>query len=376
MFFSKESFIHFKLLQDPSYFILFSFSKSVFEILTRTRFHQTQSNQRPVIPPTVIMLPQLVQNISKPLVKRENAVDKSLARRTRKKRRVLSRTGNDEEAFKMLEAEAKILNYPSGFNTNPRIFLEHILKIKCPGKVMKKVKSQDWLEVLKDTTHLQNKANSHVIGMNVMKALQSDDVDSLKWFLDKGFSVNYHNKFGETLIHHACRMQAVKCINELLERKVIVGVSSISGRNPLHNAIWFKEEISLSILRLLCGICPVLLVCEDWLGHTPLDNVSPLQWPVLCDFLNLSIDHYIKELQKCMVDENQQQKVTSGTSTATSESPKRASVISAKIDGSEEKNNNSDSDGSSKNGAKEGGGDSSSSETKKRRRRSERRRGA
>lgn len=267
------------------------------------------------------MLPQLVQNISKPLVKRDETVDKSLARRTRKKRRVLSRTGNDEEAFKMLEAEAKILAYPTGFNTNPRVFLEHILRIKCPGMQMKKVKSQDWLEVLKDTSHLQNTSNSHVIGTNVMKALQSDDVDSLKWFLDKGFSVNYHNKFGETLIHHACRMQAVKCINELLERKVIVGVSSTSGRNPLHNAIWFKEEISLSILRLLCGICPVLLICEDWLGHTPLDNVSPLQWPVLCDFLNLSIDHYIDELKKCMVDDDKRGTSSSSSTVSGSGSP-------------------------------------------------------
>ena len=173
-------------------------------------------------------------------------------------------------------------------------------------------------------------------------------------------------------------MQAVKCINELLERKVIVGVSSISGRNPLHNAIWFKEEISLSILRLLCGICPVLLVCEDWLGHTPLDNVSPLQWPVLCDFLNLSIDHYIKELEKCMVEEGDQQKVTSTSSTASSDSPKRASVLSAVINESDEKsddkNNNSDSDGSSvsKDGDKEGGG-GDSSETKNRRRSKRRR---
>lgn len=258
------------------------------------------SIRRSMVPPTVIMLPELVANKSKRLVQNENTVDKSLVRRTRKKRRVLSRTGNDAEAFKMLEAEAKILMYPTGFNTNPRIFLEHILKIKCPGKNLKRVKSTESLRILKDTSHLKNKANSNVIGTNVMKALQADDVDSFKWFLDKGFSVNYHNKFGETLLHHACRMQAVKCINELMERKVIVNVSSVSGRNALHQAVWFKEEISLGILRLLCGTCPILLVCEDWLGHTPLDNVSPLQWPVVCDFLNLSIDHYMEELEKCM----------------------------------------------------------------------------
>eukprot|EP00940_MAST-03C_sp_MAST-3C-sp2_P001562 g1562.t1 len=225
-----------------------------------------------------------------------NRRNKEYVKKTRKKRRILSKGGDDRQAFKLMRAEAAILRLNSGFNTHPRKFFEHILKVKYGAEYVP-VKAIDTFKVLRDTSALDaDPNNSSEIARNVYKAISLDDVEYLRWYLDQGFSVNYHNEFGDTLLHYACKSLAVRCIHELIERKATVGVSTVNGRTPLHMALWHHEEISLPVIRLICQSEPCMLISTDWLDACPMDNVCPVQWPVLCDFFNLSIDHYFDAL--------------------------------------------------------------------------------
>ena len=162
-------------------------------------------------------------------------------------------------------------------------------------------KAKEKFRVLTDTAALDDDPNnSKSIATNVFKAIYLDDDASLQWYLDQGFSVNYHNKFGETVVHYACKCSAVRCLHELIERKAFVGVSSINGRTPLHMALWHHREISLPIIRLICDQEPSMLLSLDWLKALPTDNICPTQWPVVCDFFNLSVDHYFEKLKTSM----------------------------------------------------------------------------
>ena len=226
-----------------------------------------------------------------------NRRKKLLVKRTRKKRRILSKGGDDYQAFKLMRAEAAILRLQTGFNTHPRVFFSHILKVKY-GMDVDYIKAVDAFRVLRDVTALNSDPNNSIdIAKNVYKAIRLDDSESLAWYLDQGFSTNYHNKFGDTILHFACKSLAVQCVHELIERKALVNVSNVSGRTPLHMAMWHHPEISLPVIRLICRKEPRMLVCLDWLNSSPLDNVCSKQWPVVCDFFNLSIDHYFEDIK-------------------------------------------------------------------------------
>eukprot|EP00939_MAST-03C_sp_MAST-3C-sp1_P000428 g428.t1 len=160
------------------------------------------------------------------------------------------------------------------------------------------IKAVDTYRIMKDQSALDGDPNNALdIAKNVYKAIRLDDVESLAWYLDQGFSTNYHNKFGDTILHFACKSLAVKCVHELIERKAFVDVTNVSGRTPLHMAMWHHAELSLPVIRLICRKEPSMLVCHDWLKSSPLDNVCPVQWPIICDFFNLSIDHYFESIQ-------------------------------------------------------------------------------
>lgn len=215
--------------------------------------------------------------------------------RIRKKRRVLSKSSDSlQKAMILMASEVKILSMPNGFNEHPMEFLRKIMRIKYHGNIQT-YQAVKKLEILKENKTPTPKIVAQAA--EVYKCIVDDDVVSFVRFLNDGFDVNYHNKFGETVLHYACKQQAIACIHELIERGVKVGVCCVSGRTPLHVALWYHREVSLDLVRLLCSSEPTLLLAADYLDCTPLDAVTPTQWPVMCDFLNLSVDHYYEDLK-------------------------------------------------------------------------------
>lgn len=204
----------------------------------------------------------------------------------------MSKSGDDDEALKMLAQEGEILKIKSGFNTNPNDFLKHIFDIKRPKYRHLKWKSVEIMDII--VSVYKKESFSQKNAKSVFQCLRDDNIEEFRKFLENGFDINFSNAFGETLFHHACRSHALNCINELIERGVNYLISTNLGKTPLHSALCFRGEVPLEVIRILCGLEPRWLLCVDEQGCTPLDYVCGTMWPVMCDHLNLCFDIYLE----------------------------------------------------------------------------------
>jgi len=213
----------------------------------------------------------------------------------RKKRRRLPKNDyTNFETRRMQSAEQTILNLPKGFNSDPFTFMTNVVLIKYKSAI-KTFKAIDRFHVYRDTR--SQLSQDKKAAARVYKCLERDDADSLIVWLNQGFDVNFHNRHGETVLHFACKNNAVGCVHELIQRKAKVGVSCTLGKTPLHMALAFHKEISMELVRLLCNYEPTMLLATDEHNDTPLDIVNPVQWPAICDFINLYVDHYHSSLR-------------------------------------------------------------------------------
>jgi ankyrin repeat protein len=105
------------------------------------------------------------------------------------------------------------------------------------------------------------------------------------------------NRFGESILHAACRRGAVRTLEFLLEEgKVDVRVICDYGRTPLHDACW-TTSANLQVVRLLLEQCPDLLHITDRRNSTPLDYIHKDNWAEWGVFLKNNADLVVpKEL--------------------------------------------------------------------------------
>ena len=116
-------------------------------------------------------------------------------------------------------------------------------------------------------------------------AIRKNDVDTLKQLAAAGKNLQCGNRFGETLIHLACRRSHPDVVAVLVkEAGVSIKVRDDMGRTPMHDACW-RPTIDLELLDLLIGSCPELLMLSDKRGHTPLDYARREHWEVLIPYL-------------------------------------------------------------------------------------------
>jgi hypothetical protein len=116
-------------------------------------------------------------------------------------------------------------------------------------------------------------------------AIRKNDVDTLKQLAAAGKNLQCGNRFGETLIHLACRRSHPDVVAVLVkEVGVSIKVRDDMGRTPMHDACW-RPTVDLELLDLLIGSCPELLMLSDKRGHTPLDYARREHWEVLIPYL-------------------------------------------------------------------------------------------
>eukprot|EP00581_Thalassiosira_minuscula_P010351 CAMPEP_0183702836 /NCGR_PEP_ID=MMETSP0737-20130205/807_1 /TAXON_ID=385413 /ORGANISM="Thalassiosira miniscula, Strain CCMP1093" /LENGTH=769 /DNA_ID=CAMNT_0025929513 /DNA_START=219 /DNA_END=2525 /DNA_ORIENTATION=- len=112
----------------------------------------------------------------------------------------------------------------------------------------------------------------------IVNAIRTNDVASLKELSSKGTNLQCGNRFGETLIHLACRRSSKELVSFLVnEEGLSLHVRDDFGRTPLHDACW-RTEPDLEILDLLLDKAPELLMLSDKRGHTPLDYSRREHW--------------------------------------------------------------------------------------------------
>ena len=163
---------------------------------------------------------------------------------------------------------------------NPQKKLETILEQKG---IRSKVRSYDSLPGFFEETK-QEEIDSY--GHDALQAVREADIEKLRNFHKEGRPLKCSNRFGESLLHLACRKALVKVVDFLLnEIEVPVRVKDDMGRSPLHDAFWTCEP-NFELVDILLEKCPDLLLVSDKRGHTPLHYARQNHWKKWNEYLN------------------------------------------------------------------------------------------
>jgi hypothetical protein len=113
-------------------------------------------------------------------------------------------------------------------------------------------------------------------------AVRAKDAEALKELYDhKDISLLMcRSRFGESLLHMACRRGHLEIVMFLIEEGVPVRIVDNSGRTPLHDACWTTVP-QLALVEFLIRLDPELLLVKDDDDLTPLQYVPQkhaLQW--------------------------------------------------------------------------------------------------
>ena len=115
-------------------------------------------------------------------------------------------------------------------------------------------------------------------GCDALKAVRDSDIETLRRFHREGRPLKCSNRFGESLLHLACRKSLVEVVTFLVnEIGIPVRVKDDMGRSPLHDAFWTCEP-NFAVVDILLNKCPDLLLVSDKRGHTPLSYARKDHW--------------------------------------------------------------------------------------------------
>jgi Ankyrin repeat len=163
--------------------------------------------------------------------------------------------------------------------TSPREYLMEILKSK--GSV---VTISSSLEV-EGFFAAPTKEEISAYGHDVLTAVRTRDIEKLREYHQNGRPLKSSNKFGESLLHLACRRGFFDVATFLVkEAGVTVRVIDDYGRTPMHDVCWTCEP-NFELFELIMTACTDLLFMKDRRGHTPLEYVRREHWGAYVRFL-------------------------------------------------------------------------------------------
>mmetsp|Transcript_21437 Transcript_21437/g.29844 ORF Transcript_21437/g.29844 Transcript_21437/m.29844 type:complete len:243 (+) Transcript_21437:140-868(+) len=124
---------------------------------------------------------------------------------------------------------------------------------------------------------------------DVIDAVRSQDIEALRRFQNKGRPLKCSNRFGESLLHMACRRGFLDVVKFFIkEANVPVRVKDDYGRTPLHDACWTSIP-NFELMELLVKECPDLLFLADVRGYTPLTYARRDHWAQWNEFLKANL---------------------------------------------------------------------------------------
>jgi hypothetical protein len=132
--------------------------------------------------------------------------------------------------------------------------------------------------------------NIKAYDMAKVTAVRNSDVAALQACLDRGEVLQCCNRFGESILHAACRRGTTECVQFLLETAHISArVMDDYGRTAFHDACWTGTP-NFELIRVLLNHCPDLLLIADKRGSTPLEYIRKDSYGVWCEFLHEHAD--------------------------------------------------------------------------------------
>jgi len=137
-------------------------------------------------------------------------------------------------------------------------------------------------------------------GVSLTKAIRSSNISTARTLLDSGLHPNACNKFGESIVHAACRRGDFAMLRALIDAGSSVQVTDDFGRTPLHDACWTSSP-NFDAIRLLLDQDPWLLSIMDCRGSTPLVYARKAHWAVWIGFLGAIADRYWPDLNTLQV---------------------------------------------------------------------------
>jgi ankyrin repeat protein len=123
--------------------------------------------------------------------------------------------------------------------------------------------------------------------MDVVTALRDQNIELLRTMHTSGRSLQCCNRFGESLIHMACRRGFLDVVSFMVEEAdVSLSVRDDYGRTPMHDACWAPVP-NFALMELLLQKAPEQLFLADVRGHTPFSYVRKHDWKEWKKFLSV-----------------------------------------------------------------------------------------
>lgn len=122
-------------------------------------------------------------------------------------------------------------------------------------------------------------------GVDVVTACRDENLEELRSLHEGGRSLSCCNRFGESLLHMACRRGFQSIVTFLTASAgCAIRITDDCGRTPLHDALW-NRDCQYSIVDMLVTSDPSLLLLCDKHGHTPFEYSRREHWGVWKQFL-------------------------------------------------------------------------------------------
>jgi Ankyrin repeat len=158
---------------------------------------------------------------------------------------------------------------------SPQQTLEHIVQID-KGYPHVKVHSLD--SIPSDFFNDLQPEEIEAYDLEVLQAIRESDLPKLRQYHAQGRPLKCSNRFGESLLHLACRKALLEVVDFLInEIQVPVCVKDDMGRTPLADAFW-TINVNTHLVDILVSKCPDLLWIADRRGHTPLSYARREHW--------------------------------------------------------------------------------------------------
>ena len=146
-------------------------------------------------------------------------------------------------------------------------------------------KVYDFDQVPSSFFHSTKAEEIEAYNFEILGAIRQENIEELRNYHKAGRPMKCSNKFGESLLHLACRKALVPVVDFLInEAGVPVQVADDMGRSPLHDAFWTSEP-NFELLDLLLAKCPDLLFVKDKRGHTPMCYARRDHWSKWSEYL-------------------------------------------------------------------------------------------
>lgn len=122
----------------------------------------------------------------------------------------------------------------------------------------------------------------------ILNAVRAQDINKLEQLRSQGHPMQCRNKFGESILHLACRRGCVKVVDFLVNiAKISINVRDDYGRTPLHDACWVIKP-DFDLITILIRSSPDLMLIRDKRGFLPLQYVKKDQYVEWCNYLKKS----------------------------------------------------------------------------------------